>query len=180
MKTTRESRIQWPEIVVGIVLCLVGTVALTGGAAHWTVVHPGKVWPLFLVGVGLAAFRDGGGGEELRKGLILLAVGLWLLVNTLGIGGLDYGDSWPLLLILIGLALTFTRGRGRRCCGGQGPILIFWGSLAWIAIQQHWGLTWSTIWPLVVVAIGLSIVWRAIADQLFRSTSGSRGEDDVD
>jgi ABC-type Fe3+-siderophore transport system permease subunit len=108
-----------------------------------------------------------GGRGELRKGLILLAVGLWFLANTLEVGGLDYESSWPLLLILIGVAMTAAPRAGRRaCCSAQGPVLILWGALAWIATHHVWGLSWTSVWPLALVAIGVGIVWRAVAEQL--------------
>ena len=180
MSTTRERKIQWPLIAAGIMVSLFGFLLLADRMDHRTAVYPGQLWPLFLLAIGAAIIGGRENHEELRKGMVLLAVGIWLLVNTLGIGGLDYGESWPLLLILIGLAITFAPSRGRLLCGPQGPILILWGALAWIAIHQLFGLTWGTVWPLVLVAIGLSIVWRAVADQLPRSLPESTGEDDVD
>jgi len=181
MSTTRDRKIQWPLIAAGVMVSLFGILLLADRIDHRTVVYPGQLWPLFLLVIGAAIIGGRGNREELRKGLILLAVGTWLLANTLEIGGLDYGDSWPLLLILIGLAITFTPSRGRRSCrGAEGPILILWGTLAWIATHQLWGLGWGSVWPLVVVAIGVSIIWHAVADQRPRTEPESNGEEDVD
>jgi len=42
-------------------------------------------------------------------GLWLIGVGCWMLVSQLHIGGLDYGTSWPLLIILSG-GIMLVRG----------------------------------------------------------------------
>jgi hypothetical protein len=104
--------------------------------------------------------------EELRKGLILLAVGTWLLFNTLGLFGLAYHRSWPLLLILIGLAMTIAPKRSERCSGVRsGVFLMAWGVLAWVATSSLWGFGWDNIWPLFLIGLGLSIVWKAVNEQ---------------
>lgn len=181
MGTTPERKIQWPLMAAGAVVSVLGLLLLADRIDHREVIYPGQLWPLFLLGIAAVVVGGRRTRSELRKGLILLAVGIWLLVNTLQIGGLDYGDSWPLLLILIGLAITFTPASRRRvCCGMEGPVLILWGSLAWIAIHRLWGIGWDNVWPLVIVAIGLSIVWRAVADQLKRRTPENAGEEDAD
>jgi LiaI-LiaF-like transmembrane region len=50
--------------------------------------------------------RKGGG---LTGGLWLLGVGCWMLVSQLHVFGLEYGTSWPLLIILSG-AIMLVRG----------------------------------------------------------------------
>jgi hypothetical protein len=44
-------------------------------------------------------------------GLWLLGVGCWMLVSQLNVLGLDYGNSWPLLVILSGIIMLV---RGTR------------------------------------------------------------------
>ena len=58
-------------------------------------------WPSFLILFGVAKLfeRDGRGG-----GLTMIAVGSWLQIANLGLFGLDW-SSWPLLLILMGVAI---------------------------------------------------------------------------
>ena len=167
MGTTKRGRSQWSLIVTGAVLSLFGLALLLGRIEHRAVLHFGQLWPLMLIAVAAGVAGGNRSQRDLRKGLILLAVGSWFLANTLELGGLDYGSSWPLLLILIGLAITVTPAAGRRASwSAEGPILILWGVLAWIATHQLWGLSWGTVWPLALVAIGVAMVWRAVAEQI--------------
>lgn len=104
--------------------------------------------------------------SESRRGFILMAVGLWLLINTLDLFGLSYDTSWPLLLVLIGTATLLapkSGEAGRRPRPGLSMILF--GVLAWLAVNGVWGLSWGTVWPLFLVGGGLLIVLRALGDQ---------------
>jgi hypothetical protein len=55
--------------------------------------------------------ESAGGGERRRPihpgklawGAVLIVLGGWLLVNTLGLLGFWWSNSWPLILIAIGL-----------------------------------------------------------------------------
>ena len=109
---------------------------------------------------------------HLRRGAILVAVGLWLLVSTPGIGGFDYSDSWPLLLVFIGFALVLFPNR----CDGRvtGVSLIAWGGLMYVAVHGLWGFNWANVWPLVLVVVGAGITWRALAGRDHRR--GERGD----
>ncbi len=56
-------------------------------------------WPLIIVAVGLPKlFRP----STLWGGLWLMAIGAWLQAIQLDWHGLTYGNSWPLLLIVLG------------------------------------------------------------------------------
>lgn len=117
--------------------------------------------------------------RELRRGLTLLAVGGWFLLNTLGVFDLDYHRSWPLLLILIGLAMTIAPSGRERCRGVRpGVFMMAWGALAWIAESHLWGFGWNNIWPLFLVGAGLAIVWRALSDQRRTPTGTSESGSD--
>jgi hypothetical protein len=60
-------------------------------------------WPLFLVLFGVARLID---RNDRSGGLWLIAIGLWLYVNENGIWDLDYGNSWPILLVFGGLMMV--------------------------------------------------------------------------
>ena len=73
----------------------------------------GTYWPALLIGWGVRGiFRS---GFRLRLGsLIILALGVVFLLSNLSIWAWDVGQLWPLLLVLLGLAIIGRLGRPRR------------------------------------------------------------------
>ncbi|HEY5611816.1 MAG TPA: DUF5668 domain-containing protein [Thermoanaerobaculia bacterium] len=66
-----------------------------------------RFWPLILIAVGLAKIiqpeaKDGRGG-----GFTLLGIGVWMLIGSLRMFGLDYGNSWPVVLVFIGIGMVW-------------------------------------------------------------------------
>ena len=77
-------------------------------------------WPLIVVAIG-AAKLIGGDAERRRGGLWLLFVGGWLLANTNHFFGLDWGNSWPVMVIGVGVMLTFGALFPVRKRDGEAP-----------------------------------------------------------
>lgn len=94
-------------------------------------------------------------------GAMFILVGLLFSLDNLGV--LDAGrfwNYWPLILIVIGLAKVLApRESGQH---SVGVVLIVLGvffqlqMLAWI----NWGF--HEIWPLILVLIGGSLIWRSL------------------
>ena len=159
-------------------LLLGGAILLVGLASFASGPETHLTLPLLPMLFLFAAVRIGQGrsNREIRGGAILIAVGIWLLVSTLGLFGLDHGDSWPLLLILIGIVLTLLPdGCGRR---SSGLVLIGWGALCWIAVHRLWGFSWANIWPLIIVLVGIGIIRSALSEQKRQRTATSEAQDD--
>lgn len=119
--------------------------------------------------------RDRSPGRDIRRGAVLLAIGAWLLLGTLGDPARDYGRSWPVLLVFLGIAflLTPVGDGGRR----PGPSLIVIGALCWIAVEGAWGLDWHSVWPLFLVLAGAGLVWRAIEEQRRQAKTEDDGDE---
>ena len=91
-------------MVPGIAMIAVGSVFLL---ERFDVISMGQVWrlwPLFVIWIGLMHLVRPEGG---RRSIFLLMVGIWLQVSTLELFGLDFGESWPLLIIFIGASFIF-------------------------------------------------------------------------
>lgn len=58
-----------------------------------------RFWPLLLIVIGVTKMLS---RAERAAGLWVLGIGVWLQVVMLGLWGLDWKTSWPVLLILIG------------------------------------------------------------------------------
>jgi hypothetical protein len=105
------------NLVVGAMLVLVGLgIALErAGVIHWSGMW--SLWPLILGGWGLAKFVQSPAGEP-KEGVVLMTIAAWLLVSDAGYIPLE--DSWPLLVIAVGLIIAFNGGR-RRWYGPEAP-----------------------------------------------------------
>jgi hypothetical protein len=99
------------NIVVGVMLVLVGlAIALDrAGVIQWSGMW--SMWPLILGGIGLARFISTPAGEP-KEGLIFMTAAAWLLASDAGFIALE--DSWPILVIAVGLIIAFNGGRRRR------------------------------------------------------------------
>ena len=85
-------------IAIGVVIFLerYGVVDLS---QYW------RFWPLLLVFFGLFQLVAPRCTADRGSGVWLLLIGVWLQISLLGLFGLTWGSSWPLLLIFIGVAV---------------------------------------------------------------------------
>ena len=131
------------QLIAGVIVAALGVLLLFERVIGLEFYGIWQLWPLVLVGIGVA--RMGGNTERKRSGLFLLLIGFWLLVNTLELFDLDWGTSWPLLLILLGIGkLIYPERDGRS----GGILLILIGLWATVNVLELWGLYWDTSWPL--------------------------------
>jgi hypothetical protein len=91
--TTSEGR----RFVFGIVLVLGGLVLLVN---RLDIFHVFALWPLFIVGLGLAKIVCACCGRQRRNGIWLLAFGVWFSINEFT--SLGYHHTWPLILVAVG------------------------------------------------------------------------------
>jgi len=99
------------NLVVGAMLVVVGAAIMAdrAGLVAWTGMW--TLWPLILGGIGLARFLGTPTGEP-KQGLLMLTGAAWLF---LGEGGwISLGDSWPIIVIALGLIIALNGGPGRR------------------------------------------------------------------
>ena len=71
-------------------------------------------WPLILVAIGLyqlIGHRRHGWGLSL--GVVALCAGIWFQLANFGIVPTDVWHLWPLLLIVLGIAMVYKAMRGR-------------------------------------------------------------------
>lgn len=98
-EASRGSR--WSTLAWGLILIVVGGLFLAEELALADFGHLIRdYWPALLILFGIAKLF---GRESRGGGLTLIAVGSWLQIANLELFGFDW-SSWPLLLILIGVA----------------------------------------------------------------------------
>ena len=92
------------SLVPGLIMIAVGLVFLLerldvlGFRQIW------NYWPSLLIGFGLVQLIR---PERGRRSIFLFLLGIWLQISTLELWGLGFGDSWPLLIMAIGLSFVF-------------------------------------------------------------------------
>jgi predicted membrane protein len=91
-------------LVVGTVLIAVGVLTALDrtGVVAWS--HQRNLWPLILIAIGLAQLTYSYDARP-RRGFALTLVGTWLLLYELGVMSLE--NSWPLLVVVIGIAIAW-------------------------------------------------------------------------
>ena len=107
----------------GLILIAIGLLFLLD---HMDVIHIGNVmrfWPMILIVVGLSKFLS----EHNRvSAVILILIGGYFQLNNLGLINLSWNTFWPLLLIVAGILMIFTRfdfGRTQRSSNTPTDVL---------------------------------------------------------
>ena len=99
------------NIVIGAMLVLTGVAIMLdrAGVFHWT--GQWTLWPLILGGIGLARLIQSKPGEP-KQGLLFLTAAVWLLIGEAG--WVSLSDSWPIVIIVLGLIVAVNGGTRRR------------------------------------------------------------------
>lgn len=119
MGTTKQTQLQ--NLLWGAVLVTIGVVITLGNFGYGV----GSLWrysPLILVAMGIAKIIQPDKDEDRISGLTTALFGVWLLCNFMGIFGLSFSSSWPLMLIIIGLGIvlrSLIRRPGRQVTSGE-------------------------------------------------------------
>lgn len=101
----------WSQTLTGGVFVAAGVLLLGAQADWWSLGALLRWWPIALVAVGVSR------GVATRDGFVWIGDGgLLLLWST---GGVAWRESWPLLLVVHGLALVFWPS-GRTCVRRDG------------------------------------------------------------
>lgn len=88
-------------------------------------------------------------------GLILIAVGTLFLLGHMGL--VDTGrlwKFWPLIIVVAGLVKFF---KERSQVGGAITIVI--GVLLQLNQLGYLQLSWGSVWPLILIAAGIAMIW---------------------
>ena len=91
------------SLIAGTILLVVGLLFLLN---NFDFIYLGPVthfWPLIIIAIGVTKLLTAEHPTERRKGGWWMLVGLWLLVSTTHLYGFSFHNSWPLLLIVLGI-----------------------------------------------------------------------------
>ena len=105
------------RIAFGVVLLLLGIGFLL---VNFYVIDIGPVWrfwPLIIVALGLSRLLQAETPWERRRGFLWTFIGLWLFVSVAHVFGLSFHDSWPILLIGLGISMVWRAMLPQSQCG---------------------------------------------------------------
>jgi hypothetical protein len=106
--------------------------------------------------------RERAHGGRLAAGVILIAAGVVVLLFNFGVVELDVPWGWwPLVLVAIGAGRLVTAGNHDERRAGTWMILL--GGWLLVNFLHLFGLGWRNSWPLLIIAAGGMMVWKAIA-----------------
>jgi hypothetical protein len=159
------------QLIAGVVIVVIGLLMVVERIGGFYVGRFWELWPLIVVAVGIA--RLSGDSEQRRSGLTIVIVGCWLLLNTLGLFDFGWRNSWPLLLIGLGVGKLVYPDDDDRL-GGLLMLLI--GGWALINVLELWGVHWETSWPFAIIIVGLVIVAKALFGGSPAEANGSKAE----
>jgi hypothetical protein len=115
---------------------------------------------------------------QLAIGLLILTLGVLFLLNNLGLADAhDWFKFWPVVIIALGAVKLIYARHAAAAVGASCWILVgLWLLLNKLGIVklEFWRAL-LLYWPLVLVGVGLSIVWRT-----FRRGDDVRARGDVD
>ena len=113
-------------------------------------------------------------------GVVFILVGLAFLFDQMGMlhlgrWAMDWWRWWPLLVVVIGVANMLTPLRPKHVSNGLFMVLLG----VWLFIcQSEWhGFTYRTAWPLLIIGMGISVVFGAGVEHLWRN--GRRDDADT-
>jgi len=111
-----------PKFIIGVCLVLVGVVLALDQLGLLYANHLLRFWPAALIILGLVMLQRRDRHSALRA-LVLIVVGGWLLLNTLGLVSLDIWEFFvPLLLVFFGARIMMhNRGSGAGPAAGSAP-----------------------------------------------------------
>ena len=107
----------WNRVAWGLVAISVGAIVLVDRAGGHGLHLPERGWPLIPLAFGLvrvAQWRSTGCPPR-WTGLWMVFVGVWGLLTEMHVFGLDYSNSWPLLVMGFGGLLIAGSGPGGHC-----------------------------------------------------------------
>jgi predicted membrane protein len=99
--------------------------------------------------------------SQVVLGLLVVGMGVLFLLDNLDILNFRHAIGfWPLVFIVAGCAALF--GNGPRSGNYMGGVLIAIGLLMILSRMGYFYISWGTLWPLVMIALGGLVLYRSL------------------
>jgi predicted membrane protein len=119
-----------PRLIVGLAIALFGVVLVFDRLNLIVADEVLRWWPAVIIAVGALIFQQSRRVGSGVNGVIVMVIGAWLLLNSIGIMRVRFWEMfWPLVLIGIG-AMLVMQAMGRRSreisgAGGDNTLTVF-------------------------------------------------------
>lgn len=111
-----------PQLILGLLFVTVGALFTMETLGYGEANRYLRYWPAGFIALGLAKIwqsRDGHGGAF--GGVVLGAIGVWLLLDELNLVGANVWRFWPLLVVALGASMVWrSLTVGRPSAPGDG------------------------------------------------------------
>lgn len=105
--------------------------------------------------------------KNLAWGVVLVLVGAFFLAKRMDLLDLAMAwQYWPLAIALVGLVEIICATATRHVVSGCINIVI--GCWLYAVIENLWGWTFSTTWPVLLIGIGASMLIGSLVDSVKR------------
>ncbi len=104
-----------PRLVIGICLALFGVLMFVDQLGFIDGYYLFRLWPVILIVVGITMFVQRHRRPRFSNGIILICIGVWLLLNTLGIVHVQpWNFIWPIVLVFFGARMITRSVAGEK------------------------------------------------------------------
>jgi hypothetical protein len=141
-----------------------------GAGTPWTPAPPAPPVPP-VPPVPPHARRNSGIGA----GIVLIVIGVVFLAGQ-ALPGLAWWNMWPLIIVTVGIIQMFTPSHRdewgpERILDGLGTVAIGCVLLGNTLGIISWGVWWTfiTLWPVLIIALGISILGRGLQQSWLRT-----------
>ncbi len=102
--------------------------------------------------------------SQVVLGLLVVGMGVLFLLDNLDILNFRHAIGfWPLAFIVAGCVALFGNGtRSGRSGNYMGGVLIAVGLLMIVSRMGYFTISWGTLWPLVMIALGGLVLYRSL------------------
>lgn len=101
-----KQRIPTDKLVFGVLLVVAGLLMFGAQINLWNMRDFWRLWPLFLIFLGLVSEIDALRSRKSDGGMFLLGVGTWMLVGTNQWFGLSVGTAMPIGVVIVGALMV--------------------------------------------------------------------------
>jgi len=105
MDTPQPARPIAPQLVMGLLIVVVGMLFTLENVGVIDAHEYLRYWPVGLIAVGLLKLWQGSGA--IFGGFIFVFVGVWLLLQAMGIVTVSLWNLWPMLLVFAGASMVW-------------------------------------------------------------------------